>query len=104
MTVLAGEARIQANEGLRGAAGAREHGIADTSTLFLQVVEEAAGPDELGGENSQTQQDGEPTGARRHNHQDAESEQGKSEDNLQDSLRLLDALDPHGLLTQLLRC
>jgi hypothetical protein len=69
--------------------GARKDRIAEADSLLLHAVEQAARPDEFGGQDAQRQHNREPTGAGRDDHQDSQSEQGEPEENLQEALRLL---------------
>ena len=79
-----------------GAIRTRENGIADTSTLFLEAVEQATRPNELRGENSESEQNGQPAGARGDDHDHAQGEQSETENDLHEAFRLLKTLNQHG--------
>ena len=69
--------------------GPRKDGIAQANALLFHPIEEAAGPDKFGCQDTQSQHYGEPTGAGRNDHEDPERKQGESEEDLQEALRLL---------------
>jgi hypothetical protein len=60
---------------------AGENQIAEAQTLFLQLVEQAAGPDVLGREDTKTDHDRKPARAWRQDHDETYPEQGESEEN-----------------------
>ena len=64
--------------------------------MFLQVIEQAARPDDFSGrEQGEAGKDRHPTGAGRHKHDDAGKEQRESDHNLDEALGLLQGLEPH---------
>src|ERR1700723_2057738 len=83
--------------GAIGAVVSRENGVANAPSLLFQPVKQAARPDELCSKNSQSQQDRQPAGAWRNDHDDAESKQRESEQNLQETFRLLETPNKHPL-------
>jgi hypothetical protein len=91
----AGAIRRGAWPSFSGRAGfwAREDGIAQTESLLFQCIEEAASPDVFRGEDAQANHDGEPTGAWGDDHDQAEGEQGESEENFEEAFSLLQSLD-----------
>jgi hypothetical protein len=80
---------------------AKQDGIANASATLLQLIEEAASPNEFSREDAQSQENREPTGARQNDHDDAQSEQGESEENLKEALRLIEALYEHLLISSI---
>jgi hypothetical protein len=77
------------------AIGARENGVADAAALLFEPVKQAARPDELRCENSQSEQNRQPAWARRKDHGDAESKQREPEENLKEAFALMQTLYEH---------
>ena len=64
--------------------------------MFLQVIEQAARPDDFsGGEQGKAGKDRHPAGAGRHQHDDAGEEQRESDHNLDEAFGQLQGLEPH---------
>src|SRR5208282_1845788 len=63
--------------------------------LFLQPVKQPPRPDKFRSENTQSEEDGEPSGAWRDDHDDPQGHDGKAKEDLQKSLRLLHGLEEH---------
>ena len=81
--------------GAVGVIGARENRVADASALLFQTVKQAARPDELRCQNSQSEQDRQPARTRSNNHHDAECKQRESEENLHEAFGLLQTSNEH---------
>src|SRR6185437_753152 len=73
-----------------GAVGRRENAIAQARPLALQAVQKPAGPDELGGKNTESYQNSNCARTWRDHHDDSYAEQGKAEYNFKVPLGLLD--------------
>lgn len=73
--------------------------VAKAHSLFFEAIQQSARPDELGGKNTKAKENRKPAGARRDDHDDTQRKQSEAEDNLYPSLRLLNCLDQHQLIT-----
>jgi hypothetical protein len=72
---------------------AGEDCVAEAKALFFHLIEEAACPDVLGCEDAETDHDCEPAWTGRENHDQANGEQGESEEDLQKAFGLLKSFD-----------
>jgi len=79
-----------------GGVAAGQDGLAQPNALLFQshalllhTIEQPARPDELGSEDAEPQQDGQPAWAGSDHHNGAEKKQRETENNLQDALCLL---------------
>jgi hypothetical protein len=77
----------------------KQDGIANTSATLLQLIEEAASPNEFSCEDAQGQENREPAGARQNDHDDSQSKQGEPEENFKEALRLVETLYEHLLIS-----
>lgn len=68
---------------------ARQKHAAQAHSLFLQAVEQTPRPHEFGGEHSKRQENRQPAGSRRDNHDDSDRKQREAEENFQPPLGLL---------------
>lgn len=78
-----------------GSTGSLKHGFADADALFFDAVEEPTRPNELRRQDTQSEQNGEPTGPWSYDHGDTQNEQGKPGDDFEVALRLLYGLYEH---------
>jgi len=78
-----------------GAVGLWKHGVAQTLTLFLQPVEEAARPNEFRSQHAQGHEDNQPTGPGQNNEYDAGRQERETEQHPEKLLCLLERLQKH---------
>lgn len=72
-----------------------KNGFAQADALLFDAVKEAAGPDELSGEDAERQDNGKHTGTGCGDHHDTQSEQGEADQNFEKALGLLKGSNNH---------
>jgi hypothetical protein len=98
----AGESDLESESGC--AIGARKNGFAEAGAFLLQPVEQPPRPHELGGQNSEREENGDPTGTRSEYHCEANCEQREAEHNPQDPLGLMNGPYEHlGPVSKMMR-
>jgi len=92
-----GEEAGKSKKGKSGAVNPRagQDCIAQADTLFFYAVKEPPRPHKFRSQNAQAEENGEPSGARRDDHDDPQGHDGKAEEDLQKSLRLVQSFEEH---------
>jgi uncharacterized protein len=98
--VASEEGKLGGTSGAAGA-GARKECAAEAHSLLFHLIEKPARPDELRRQNSEPQQNRQPSRTRRENHQGSQTQQREANKDLKEPFRLLGSLENHSFVSNL---